>query len=445
MERDSPSWAVAFNTELHGVSNPRIASEEPTGCCFVASDGEGCCCVGHNAEGCCCVPANHRGCCCCCVAPIEDEDAKNTSVIFAFAAGNVKNSRLRLVPSELLELGIEQERWTAWLDLIDEQLKAHYEFYDQPCYECCYWCCPFGPLQLCWCMANPHTHRMVARLGDASAVVEHVINKELHAVLSGAPEGSKAHSMRDAHFAWMGGVCVFHQKGASARPLLKLRTSALEGRAIPVDLPIELKEASVTQAEWACIAEELQAERRAHLCHRCPWLGPLYFCCPLGPFQWCTCILTLADCLSACMLIASLIACRCTCILTLAECLSACMLIASIIACRCACMLNPCTWYHGMRVFRARAACETAINRDLSAHGLYFKYGTDATAQFRRGVPHKTLGMRTKQKGISLNLIQIAGTASGIDLSRPLGALSARGALGAPEEAESTAVGSVKV
>ena len=116
------------------------------------------------------------------------------------------------------------------------------------------------------------------------------------------------------------------------------------------------------------------------------------------------------------------------------------MLIASLIACRCACMLNPCTWYHGMRVFRARAACETAINRDLSAHGLYFKYGTDATAQFRRGVPHKTLGMRTKQKGISLNLIQIAGTASGIDLSRPLGALSARGALGAPEEAESTTV-----
>ena len=90
-----------------------------------------------------------------------------------------------------------------------------------------------------------------------------------------------------------------------------------------------------------------------------------------------------------------------------------------------------------------RDQCE--INRDLSAHGLYFKYGTDATAQFRRGVPHKTLGMRTKQKGISLNLIQIAGTASGIDLSRPLGALSARGALGAPEEAESTAVGSVKV
>jgi len=291
MERDSPSWAVAFNTELHGVSNPRIASEEPTGCCFVASDGEGCCCVGHNAEGCCCVPANHRGCCCCCVAPIEDENAKNNSVIFAFAAGNVKNSRLRLVPSELLELGIEQDRWTAWLDLIDEQFKAHYEFYDQPCYECCYWCCPFGPLQPCWCLANPHTHRMVARLGDASAVVEHVINKELHAVLSGSPEGSRAHSMRDAHFAWMGGVCVFLPKGASARPLLKLRTSAIEGRAIPVDLPIELKEASVTEAEWACIAEQLQAERRAHLCHQCPWLGPLYFCCPLGPFQWWACML----------------------------------------------------------------------------------------------------------------------------------------------------------
>jgi len=143
----------------------------------------------------------------------------------------------------------------------------------------------------CWCLANPHTHRMVARLGDASAVVEHVINKELHAVLSGSPEGSRAHSMRDAHFAWMGGVCVFLPKGASARPLLKLRTSAIEGRAIPVDLPIELKEASVTEAEWACIAEQLQAERRAHLCHQCPWLGPLYFCCPLGPFQWWACML----------------------------------------------------------------------------------------------------------------------------------------------------------
>lgn len=303
--------------------------------------------------------------------------------------------KLRFVPPELLALGVEQDMWVAWLALIETQLREHYAFYGKPGRECAYWCCPCLCVQTCWCMANPATHRMIARMADAGDYTEKLINEQLRVVLYAAAEGTKAHRLRDeAHFAWVGGICVFLPHGASSRPILRLRTASIEGRRLPSERPEELSVLGVSPTQWTHWVGLLEKERRAHLFHRCPWLGPLYFCCPLGPVQWCLCL------------------------------------------------LNPCTWYHGSRVTHARAHAEDAINRELGPLGGYFRYGPDSTAQFRKGIPQKTLGIKKKRGGLG-RTIEIAGAASGVSLLQNVGGQASARAMHVDEE--SAPVGQIKL
>ena len=52
-------------------------------------------------------------------------------------------------------------------------------------------------------------------------------------------------------------MCVFLGQGAAARPLLKLRTAAIEGCTIPAELPTELAGANVTQTQQDDDEDEL--------------------------------------------------------------------------------------------------------------------------------------------------------------------------------------------
>jgi hypothetical protein len=137
--------------------DPRNVKRSGGGCnrwrC-IADGGSGCCFIGENAHGLCCIPAGYQGCCCCCVAPIDEEHAKTgqpsgqRSVLFLFPAAAAKDTKLRKkVPTKLSELGVEAAQWESWLTVIDDQMREHMFFYEKPAQECCYWCCPLGPLQ----------------------------------------------------------------------------------------------------------------------------------------------------------------------------------------------------------------------------------------------------------------------------------------------------------
>jgi hypothetical protein len=211
-------------------------------------------------------------------------------------------------------------------------------------------------------------------------------------------------------------VCLFLSHGASARPLAKLRTANIEHKTLPLDPPAELHALGVTTAQWSAWMALLEGERRAHLFHSCPeceprgltqrahitpsahaerlkmhtlsWTvcvwrrcEPLFFGFPLGPLQ------------------------------------------------PCLCLLNPCTWWMTASVLSARARVEDAINKELSLLGLYFKWGGDETAQFRKGVPQRTLKQERAHSRVSLGrTIEIAGAVTGASRSAGAGFASPMGA-----------------
>lgn len=340
-------------------------ARDAIGCCCIGEGGRGCCCVGDHAEGCCCVPPGSRGCCCCGIrieqAQQQQPQSKGRAFVFELPRTSRERERLSRVPPAACSLGIEQEQWTAWLKLLDNLLQEHDTFYDRPRSELCYWCCPCGPLQAAWCIANPRTHTMhsqMLRMGDAA---ERTINGQLSASNVGG----------DVHFRVIGRFGVFLPTGRAQRPLAHVRTALLEHQTrLPTTPPDELAALGVTVEMWQTWMGHVTKEQHAHLFHRCPTCAPALLCCPLGPLQWCLCL-----------------------------------------AC------NPLTWWNVAAVIAARAAVEDAINVDLVPCGAHATYDAQSKLQFFRGLPKRTLSLRREGHASRFGrLIEIASVASGVDV-----------------------------
>ena len=154
------------------------AGKESEGCCCIGDNAKGCCCVDRGGESFCCVPPGYRGCCCCCV---ERKGVGGEQPVFVFHIKQLSEPKLRCVPSQLAVMGVTPSRWTAWMATLQRLMRENDAFYERPCAELAYWCCPLGPLQTMWCLANPHTHRITAKIGDAKEQAERMINADLAA------------------------------------------------------------------------------------------------------------------------------------------------------------------------------------------------------------------------------------------------------------------------
>ena len=337
-------------------------AEGGQGCCCIAEGGEGCCCIGRGSRGWCCILPNCIGLCFCCAVPTP---ARKQEAAFALPMRQVNDQMLRKsVPAELVHIGVEAHHWERWLDVIDATLREHDFFYEKPCSECCFHCCPCGPLQVCYCLANPWVHRQQRRVATGLEAAAKQIDTELRALTGGGrfecPPASPYGVFYDA-------------SAAMKRPLAVVSLHLDAPSALP-DLPPELTKLGVSTEQWNGWLERMDEARRAHICHACPALAVAYLCVPFGPVQCCVCSL-----------------------------------------------LNPFHWWHSYRVHSARRAAAAAVNAELVPLGAHLSMGPVA-GEFHRGVPKAR--KRKSRLGATVEIVTVA--TGGALASTAIGGLTAR-------------------
>ena len=371
MDRQTPDEA-----QLPGCC---CVAEGGNGCCCIGKGGEGCCCIGAGAKGWCCVLPGCIGLCCCCAAPMPTRSDK---AAYAFPMRQATDPRIRQVPPELMELGVEQEQWTRWLDVIDSALRAHDAFYERPLFECCFHCCPCGPLQMCYCMANPWLHSQHREAAEARAWAANMINRDLRAT-------SSARVVFEAPPSSPFGV-LYDARAALKRPICVLPTNVGMQPLQDPELPAELAQLGATHEQWRRWVRTIDDARRAYLCHACPALGAAYLCVPFGPLQCCLCTLA-----------------------------------------------NPLSWWHSHRVRSARKASARAINAELQPLGAHLHFASHA-GEFRRGMPKA----RKRPSKLSATIEIVAASTGGSFAASAIGGLTARAM---DDEVDSPEPGKVRV
>ena len=83
------------------------------------------------------------------------------------------------VPAGLAALGATPEQWRRWVQIIEEEKRAHL-CADCPMAQPCCFCFPFGPLQCCVCLlGNPFVWWDLAKVSKARERATNAINEEL--------------------------------------------------------------------------------------------------------------------------------------------------------------------------------------------------------------------------------------------------------------------------